>query len=227
MSPVGSNPTPSASWPVSHSVDHVLGQRSGCSEVTSGVRPVRHRMSVFQTLPSSLPRTQERLPVRKQWRDRCHVSVRANGSSMLTCHSECPAPSWLGFASQRTPNGRARAQWRSALTDQPRTDPPIGARIGQGRTRIDVRVMRSVSRLPSNGISGAVGWAGGRPLGIRQHRAVSPPTASSARRRTRGCAVVHLARTPRGSPSLARVFRRPAPRRRTGMDSCPQLLRGH
>jgi hypothetical protein len=51
-------------------------------------------------------------------------------------------------------------------------------------------------------------------------------TASSALRRTRGCADVHRALIPRGSPILARVFRRPAPRRRTGAASCLQLLRG-
>ncbi len=51
-------------------------------------------------------------------------------------------------------------------------------------------------------------------------------TASSALRRTRGCAGVHRARIPRGSPILARVFRTPAPRRRTGAASCPRLLRG-
>ncbi len=53
-----------------------------------------------------------------------------------------------------------------------------------------------------------------------------PSTASGARRRTRGCADVHLAESPRRSPILARVLRTPAPRRRTGRDSCLQLLRG-
>ena len=51
-------------------------------------------------------------------------------------------------------------------------------------------------------------------------------TASGGRRRMRGCADVHLAQSPRGSPTQARVLRTPAPRRRTGMDSCLQLLRG-
>ena len=53
-----------------------------------------------------------------------------------------------------------------------------------------------------------------------------PSTASSALRRTRGCAGVHRAQIPRGSPILARGFRRQAPRRRTGAASCLQLLRG-
>ena len=47
-----------------------------------------------------------------------------------------------------------------------------------------------------------------------------------ARRRTRGCAAAHLEQIPRGSPILATVFRKPAPRWRTGMDSCLQLVRG-
>jgi hypothetical protein len=53
-----------------------------------------------------------------------------------------------------------------------------------------------------------------------------PSTASSALRRTRGCAGVHRVQILRGSPILARVFRRPAPRRRTGAASCRQLLHG-
>ena len=53
-----------------------------------------------------------------------------------------------------------------------------------------------------------------------------PSTASSALRRTRGCADVHRAQIPPGSPILARVFRRQAPRRRTGAASCLQLLHG-
>jgi len=51
-------------------------------------------------------------------------------------------------------------------------------------------------------------------------------TTSSALRRTRGCAGVHRARIPRGSPILARGGRRQAPRRRTGAASCLRLLRG-
>lgn len=49
---------------------------------------------------------------------------------------------------------------------------------------------------------------------------------SSARRRTPGCADAHLAQIPRGSPILARVSRRPVPRRRTGRGSCLQSLHG-
>jgi len=74
------------------------------------------------------------------------------------------------------------------------------------------------------------GQSGGRRQATRYPAAsgaLAPATASSARRRTRGCAYVHLAQIPRGSPILATVFRRPAPRWRTGMDSCLQLLRGH
>ena len=53
-----------------------------------------------------------------------------------------------------------------------------------------------------------------------------PLRLSSAHRRTRGCVDVHLAQSPRGSPIPATVFRRPAPRWRTGMDSYLQILRG-
>ncbi len=60
----------------------------------------------------------------------------------------------------------------------------------------------------------------------RSSHAVNPTTTSSARQRTRGCADVHRAQIPRGSPILARVCRRPAPRRRTGAASCLRLLRG-
>jgi len=71
-----------------------------------------------------------------------------------------------------------------------------------------------------NETSGAVGWAA-------PGHSVAPPTASSERQKTRGCAVVHLAQIPRGSPNLARVSRRPAPGRRTGTDFCLRLLHGH
>ncbi len=160
--------------------------------------PIQAGASWIAVSLSNVKRTNARLPLRRQERPR----RRAPASVLVLVKEQLRRLPALCVACRC--EGAALPGHRNRLTPPPcRSDPDRSPVCPHPGPAVPGRALRSAS----SGRSG-------------------PSTASGALRRTRGCAGVRRARIPRCSPILARVFRRPAPRRRTGAASCLQLLRG-